>query len=257
MLGRNRKNRKVSQQLVQQLANDMATGNWKLNGETIVISDTGRLLDGQHRLLACLQADTTFETYVVVGVEEDVFDTLDCGKLRDGTSVFAMMEESSPAQLSGAATLLWKYENDALSKYKRVTNRHRVQILHDHPGLRDSMAKVQEMEMQSIIPIPVATFLHYCGSIVNATKTHDFLASVKSGLNLSDTDPAYVLREALLARAANKRIRYKNKHEVIAYAIKALNASLSAKPIKRLKLGKKEEFPVIMRRDAEILSAIQ
>jgi hypothetical protein len=50
-------NRGVVTARVDQYAADMRRGEWRVNGEAIKISADGKILDGQHRLLAVLEAD--------------------------------------------------------------------------------------------------------------------------------------------------------------------------------------------------------
>ena len=50
MLERNTMNRNISQLNVTRYANDMASGAWEQNGETIKIAEDGTILDGQHPL---------------------------------------------------------------------------------------------------------------------------------------------------------------------------------------------------------------
>lgn len=52
MLSKNKSNRKINQANVRRIADDMLTGNYKLNGETIKFYADGTLADGQHRLTA-------------------------------------------------------------------------------------------------------------------------------------------------------------------------------------------------------------
>lgn len=68
MLKRNIANRKVNQANVNRIAADMATGNYRINGETIKISSNGEILDGQHRLLACIKSGVPFKSYIVYNV---------------------------------------------------------------------------------------------------------------------------------------------------------------------------------------------
>ena len=82
MLEKNIANRKVNQANVNRIAADMATGNYKLNGETIKISTNHEILDGQHRLLACIKSNMPFKTYIVYNVEREAIGTIDMGKGR-------------------------------------------------------------------------------------------------------------------------------------------------------------------------------
>ena len=77
--GLNTRNRPVRYTKVAQFARDMTAGKWMLNGETIKIASDGTILDGQHRLYACIQAEVPFETVVIRGLPMEAQDTIDTG----------------------------------------------------------------------------------------------------------------------------------------------------------------------------------
>ena len=87
----NKDNRPISQIYVNRYAEDMRMGRWKYNGEAIKFDENGKLIDGQHRLLACIQSNTPFVTDVVRDLEPDCFTTLDNGKGRTCGDALAIM----------------------------------------------------------------------------------------------------------------------------------------------------------------------
>src|SRR5689334_16298317 len=88
-------NRPISQRKVNQYAADMLADNWRLTHQGIGFSNDGLLKDGQHRLLAVVQAaeegategEMKFEAnpkisipmQVTWGLDEGVFEVLDTG----------------------------------------------------------------------------------------------------------------------------------------------------------------------------------
>lgn len=81
-LERNTNNyRKLSEQIVEAYASDMANDLWEENGESIVFDEDGVLKDGQHRLAAIIKADKPITMFVIEGVSRDV-TTWDDGKIR-------------------------------------------------------------------------------------------------------------------------------------------------------------------------------
>lgn len=66
--------RNVRQDRVNAYAVDMKNGNWKNNGEAIVFGTDGILKNGQHRLMACVKSNTPFETLVIRGCDEIIYD---------------------------------------------------------------------------------------------------------------------------------------------------------------------------------------
>ena len=78
----NRDNRRVKPSVVKRYARMMQIGDWKLSPETISISRTGRLLNGQHRLMAVAMSGVSVDFLFAYGFEEDVFAVLDRGSAR-------------------------------------------------------------------------------------------------------------------------------------------------------------------------------
>ncbi len=81
LLKNNDHNRKVTKSRVAEYAKEMLSGMWMYNGESIIISESGRLLDGQHRLMAVIDSDTTIEAELIEGVPDqsgdvDIFLTI-------------------------------------------------------------------------------------------------------------------------------------------------------------------------------------
>lgn len=76
----NTKNRKVRQAHVDNMASDMLAGKWRgKNGEAIRFDTDGRLVDGQHRLYACIQAELPFDTLLVIGVDPEDYNSIGIG----------------------------------------------------------------------------------------------------------------------------------------------------------------------------------
>lgn len=75
-------NRKIKPKVVAKYAKAMADGDWKFSPETISVSKTGRLLNGQHRMLAVIQSGVTCRFLFATGFDDDVFSVLDRGAVR-------------------------------------------------------------------------------------------------------------------------------------------------------------------------------
>lgn len=91
-LKKNRINRVPLQRVIDCYAEDMAAGRWQLNGASIKFDIEGCLIDGQHRLLACIKSRATFITYVTRGLPLDAMDTIDNGKARSAGDVFRIKQ---------------------------------------------------------------------------------------------------------------------------------------------------------------------
>ena len=82
MLGENVNNRRISRDNVNLFAREIRNGEWRFNGEAIKFGKDGRLLDGQHRLLAVIAADKPLTTLVIRGLEDETQQTMDSAEKR-------------------------------------------------------------------------------------------------------------------------------------------------------------------------------
>ncbi len=84
----NHGNRPLKKAHIKMLASSLKNNEWMLNGESIAFSESGRLLDGQHRLHACINSGKPFKTIVIKGInDEAAFGTIDIGKPRSVTDL--------------------------------------------------------------------------------------------------------------------------------------------------------------------------
>lgn len=74
--------RKINKSLLQKYIIEMKAGNWKLNPEPIIFDESGNLIDGQHRLLACKNSGVTIQATVSTGWPTSIIDVVNRGKSR-------------------------------------------------------------------------------------------------------------------------------------------------------------------------------
>jgi len=78
----NEQNRRIRSGWVNYLAYCIRNNEWKLTHQGIAFSDQGRLLDGQHRLMAIVKADISTQVMISYGWDESVFSAIDNGMRR-------------------------------------------------------------------------------------------------------------------------------------------------------------------------------
>lgn len=81
-LERNDDNRDVRVAAVTGIADSIRRGEWKLSHQGIAFGKSGRLLDGQHRLMAIIEAGLAVRSLVSWDVDDDAFMVLDIGNRR-------------------------------------------------------------------------------------------------------------------------------------------------------------------------------
>lgn len=90
MLSYNINNRPVSQGTVSHYSRQMKSGDWHYTRVPIIFSASGRILDGQHRLMAIVDSGATITADVAFGAPDEAFAFVDIGKKRTGGDVFAI-----------------------------------------------------------------------------------------------------------------------------------------------------------------------
>ena len=76
-LDKNVGNRKFRSTTVAKYARDMAAGEWQFTGDAIRFDETGSVIDGQHRLKACVKAGVPFRSLVIYNLKADTQDVID------------------------------------------------------------------------------------------------------------------------------------------------------------------------------------
>lgn len=127
LLEHNTLNRPLSDRRVKRIAEQILSGKWRYNGDTIKVAASGDVLDGQHRLWAVIEAKKPVETIVVYGIEKEAFSTIDTlRKPRSGSDVLALAGASRYRNImSSALQWLTRWQRNALEDYKAP--KHRVE----------------------------------------------------------------------------------------------------------------------------------
>ena len=73
-LERNIANRTLRPSRVQEYATAMTEGRWRYTADPIRFDSDGKLIDGQHRLMAVVRSGCTVEMHVVRGLSPEAQD---------------------------------------------------------------------------------------------------------------------------------------------------------------------------------------
>ena len=125
-------NRSVSAKKVSEYNDAMADNRWPVTGATIVFGKHGRLLDGQHRLIACARSGVPFMCYVVFGVDESAFTLIDIGRRRTNIHAFQIAGVANASLAAKATRWLMIFENDPTNRSVVYTNEEALEWYNDH-----------------------------------------------------------------------------------------------------------------------------
>lgn len=232
LLADNELNRKISGVVVDKYARDMRDGRWQLNGQTIKIGVSGKLMDGQHRLEAVKKAGRPFYAIVVRGVPEAAFGSLDVGRRRALGEVLRDQGETNTSVLASGLRWFWMLKYGyVLSANISPTNGELLDVLQKNPEIRDSVKFTSQI--REIMGGGLAAALHYRFGRIEPGLANEFFARLIDGIDLSAVSPIYHLRERLLKTRAVYRVRISDG-ERAALAIKAWNAFKERRPLQIL-----------------------
>jgi hypothetical protein len=100
----NTNNRPKGTKHAENLAREIADGDYGLTGDTVKFADSGRMLDGQHRFEGCAKQKKAIVSHTVFGLSEEIFDLIDQGKKRTAADVLSMCGVKNATIIAGAVS---------------------------------------------------------------------------------------------------------------------------------------------------------
>jgi len=118
MLMNNTENfRKPSKLKVRELKRSMEKGEWVLSGQPIIFGSNGKLLDGQHRLMALVASGVTCPFLIVTGILPEHAIHMDRGAKRTLSQWMAHKGYKNCTNLAACGKLALHYETGEWSKH--------------------------------------------------------------------------------------------------------------------------------------------
>jgi hypothetical protein len=116
-----------SQRHFEAMVQDMINGEWFPNGESIVISRTGMVNDGTHRMAAGHKSGVAFVAYYVCGVPDEFRQTYGKGKPLAASDVLSAYNHLPNAnKVAAAARVLINYKHRYMMGCNRLTTRDEI-----------------------------------------------------------------------------------------------------------------------------------
>lgn len=117
----NEKNSKVRQSAINTYAKHMADKYWPYTGDAIVFTNEPMMASGQHRLLACIQANCEFETDLSFGHDPVIRKVRNSGKRDKPEDYLALDGWKNPKVVAGAIRWVLLYERHKGGSQGRTT----------------------------------------------------------------------------------------------------------------------------------------
>lgn len=219
LLGNNPTNRPHRLDHSKYLANEMICGHWRFNGDPIRVCEDGRVMDGQHRLMAVILSGITIDSNITYGLPWEVFKTIDTGRRRSAADVLAINGEKNCKNLSAALCCVDRYLTGRVKHANKYSNSEVAGLLEQHPLVRESIPVGSGLNR--LAPQSIVSACHYLFSQKNAPEAARFFSDLQSGSMLAEGDPVFALRTTLIRNSMSKT-KMGNVH-VFAVIIKAWN----------------------------------
>lgn len=219
-LEQNPRNRPLNQRHVDKLAREMSSGHWKVNGDAIRFNGS-KLLDGQHRLAAIVKSGITIESLVIHDLSDDVFTTIDTGKIRTASDALAMRGEINAHNLTASVRYVEQYKSNRTKFRPLFTTLDIIEMVEKYPHIRKSVQTTKNMQNTPLLSPAVLAACHYLFSELDEEAAEEFVFKLCKGTQLEQKTPLYMLRERLIDnRTSNAKLSHIH---IFALCIKAWN----------------------------------
>lgn len=194
-------NRPIGRYNMDALKSDASNGRFVFNGESIVVSDTGVLLDGQHRCQTVVETKKSIQTVIVFGPIEDARYTIDIGKPKSAPNFLSMKGATDTNNLAATIGLLIQYAQVGTLLYGSV-RATKTQIIEGYDrfrGVEGSVAIVADATKMKLGSRSALAFCHYTFKRKAGAEAADqFMQKLIDGDSLKKGDPIYHTRDRLL-----------------------------------------------------------
>lgn len=250
MLGKMVLNRSVSHHRVHQYAADMRNGKWMLSPHGIVFDAEGKLIDGQHRLLAIIEFGSTVPMNVTTGTSPDLFRVIDTGQARsrgqiahiggvpNANAVTSIVNHVHLIRHSvgrecvgpnGAAPLSMSDFLDMIRSDDRYVYSSRI------AGNAQKMCK-------ALTHTPMGA-VHYLASLNHPREADSFVRGIGDGDGLRRGDPRFAVRERMIARASSQK--KESIYVIDWWFIAAWNAYIDGREMKIIRISEGMTVPEV------------
>lgn len=245
LLELNTGNRRANPERIKKLVKQLQEGSWDDNGASIVISRDGKLVDGQHRLYAIMEAGIPQWLLIVTGADRDTILTVDSGKTRTFKDYLEIQhpDKKDHQAIASAVHLISRWEAG-------VRGAGLFNSVHNHRTDNHALAAFYEKNMERVDYVvsrsnafsrkvglwkgskrAIVIAVHVLERI-NYPDADDFFTKMTTGVGLKSGDAIL----ALINGAANlKRTEKRDAEAWLAYIFKTWNHYRAGKTVSSIR----------------------
>lgn len=244
ILKANTRNRKIKQRVLARYIEDMRTGKWRPDiGDPIRISKTGRLLDGQHRLIAIVESGAKIRMTVIIGLDDEDQRYIDQGARRSAADQLMIEGRNNSGTLATIArNLLVFIKEHRLDQRVYAPSVYEIaEFVDEHAEMLGDIAH-QYNRVKNQVPILTGPFgvLAFQALQKDEVKFHEFCDALHSGANLPPGSPILAFRNYVTKKVINRQRR--TGDEELFLIIRTWNMWRAGKAVTRLNLPDKDKL---------------
>ncbi len=139
ILASNTINRPMKKSNLEFIEKQLRSGEFAYNGESIKISSSNLLLDGQHRLQAVINTGISIVSEVVYDLDQEVFKTIDTGVQRSAADTLNVSGVSMANKVAATIKRLLAFQQNShrVSLKHKISNSDVLHVYESSPELFD------------------------------------------------------------------------------------------------------------------------
>jgi hypothetical protein len=229
LLALNTHNRRIRARHVAYLAAEILGDRWCLTNDAVTISKSGILLNGQHRLMAIVEARRPAKLLILRGAEDASQVVTDIGNRRNLQDALAVAGFENLAGLASIVTFIFRMTDSELTFPATRAKKYPYQ-----PQIDFAVKQEEQLTRALRLSVHVRQYLRFPGSIIGglwylqAELDQDdadaFWETIAAGVGLEEADPRLTWRRWVERQQAQSRAVTTTTDAKVALTIKAWNA---------------------------------
>lgn len=253
LLQLNDTNRPIKNLVVDNYTADMKNGRWQFTGDIIQISSEGKLLNGQHRLIAIINSNTVQTFHIQTGLAPESFSKMDIGKVRTAGDTLATKGYKHYTTVATIVRYVSMFDNALLPDY--VSNSNKAKFSNEE--ITAEAAKLNKTLLEEtantasrlvgkakFLDMVTISSLFYIFRRINSDAATNFFEMLSSGdgIRSEHNSSIYLLRQKFIASMGTGS-KISSRHKFVI-TIKAWNYYRKNKNIRQLSYNETEPFPI-------------
>lgn len=236
-------NRKVRIAHVNRLKTEILAGRWMITHQGIAFDEDGKLLDGQHRLMAIQAAGKSVQMLVTRGIQTSLnghgslaaMDVIDCGRFRTVGDQLHLMHGVANANLSAGVCrmIASAFTNNSKNARSQTVGQALaiLKIYGEH--ITHLVADAAPFKVVRNSPIIAACTI---AAAILPEASYEFFNQLSTGSGIKNGDPVYALREYLIKFGIEKS--EEGRRDALLRTVLAIYHSHEGTSIQTSKIGR-------------------